>query len=258
MSRTTILYKDIAPGAEEDAAVTASGGESFSNLAELPHGLSLPDPIITGELNAWGLDGSFVLRGSKQPAFWSSTLSGEDCEFEAPPAITITFDQQYSSLGISITFDQTGGDYCTEVNIKWYQGSTLKAYKDFSPNGTFYYCNQRVESYNKVVITLKKTSLPYRRARVDHIIFGIYRTYGMSELRSASIVNQTSLISTEVPISTMRWTLDSLEDVDFLFQLKQPVEVSNNDNLIGVFYINSHSRSGPSVYSIECYDAIGV
>ena len=67
-----------------------------------------------------------------------------------------------------------------------------------------------------------------------------------------------SLIATELPISTMKWTLDSKDDVDFMFQLKQPVEVRNNDNLIGVYYIDAYSRSADTVYDIECYDALGV
>ena len=56
----------------------------------------------------------------------------------------------------------------------------------------------------------------------------------------------------------MKWTLDSKDDVDFMFQLKQPVEVRNNDNLIGVYYIDGYSRSAATVYDIECYDALGV
>ena len=43
-----------------------------------------------------------------------------------------------------------------------------------------------------------------------------------------------------------------------MFQLKQPVEVRNNDTLIGVYYIDSYKRTSSRVYPIECCDAIGV
>ena len=257
MSRTTILYKDIAPGAEEDASVSTTAVESFSNPSLLPSGVT-PAPTITCELNHWGLDGNYKLVENEPTAFWSAEMSGDDCSFENPPVITIDFDQQYSSVGLTLIFDSASGDYCNSVNIKWYQGDTQKANTDFSPNAATFFCQQRVESYNKVVITLNSTNLPGRRAKLEQIVFGIFRYFGMSELRSASIVNEMSLIATELPISTMKWTLDSKDDVDFMFQLKQPVEVRNNDNLIGVYYIDGYSRSAATVYDIECYDALGV
>lgn len=257
MSRTTILYKDIAPGAEEDASVSTTAVESFSNPSLLPSGVT-PAPTITCELNHWGLDGNYKLVENEPTAFWSAEMSGDDCSFENPPVITIDFDQQYSSVGLTLVFDSASGDYCDSVNIKWYQGDTQKANTDFSPNAATFFCQQRVESYNKIVITLNRTNLPGRRAKLEQIVFGIFRYFGMSELRSASIVNEMSLIATELPISTMKWTLDSKDDVDFMFQLKQPVEVRNNDNLIGVYYIDGYSRSAATVYDIECYDALGV
>ena len=80
----------------------------------------------------------------------------------------------------------------------------------------------------------------------------------MNEIRSAAIVNQMNESAVELPISTFNWTLDSIKEVDYLFQLKQPVEVYNDDNLIGVYYINNSSRSSSRVYEIECQDALGV
>lgn len=257
VSRTTILYKDIAPGAEEDADITTTSVENFSEPSLLPAGVT-PAPTITCELNHWGLDGTYMLVENEPVAFWSTEISGEDCLFQSKPVITINFDQQYSSVGLTIVFDRASGDYCNSVNIKWYHGETLKASKDFTPNASTYFFHQQVESYNKIVITLNGTNLPWRRAKLEHIIFGIFRYFTMGELRSASIVNEMSLIETELPISTMNWTLDSDDDVDFMFQLKQPVEVRNNDNLIGVYYIDAYSRAAATVYDIECYDALGV
>lgn len=257
MSVTTVLYKDIAPGADEDAFASTTEAMSFSDPSKLPFGIT-PDPTITCEPNHWGLTGDYVTVDTQEVAFWSTEMSGDDCAFENDPVITLTMDQQYSSVGITLAFDTASGDYCTSVNIKWYQGETLKADVDFTPNSASYFCGERVQSYDKVVITLNSTNLPNRRAKLEHIIFGVYRYFGMSELRSASIINEMSLISTEMPISTMNWTLDSREDVDFMFQLKQPVEVRNNDKLIGVYYIDSHTRQAQNLYTIDCQDAFGV
>lgn len=257
MSVTTILYKDIAPGASEDATIststTAQGADPDLLLDEIA-----PAPTITGELNHWLLNGEYQFTEEEPMAFWSSELSDENGDFSALPTITIDFGQQYSSVGLTLVFDLASNEYCSSVNIKWYQGDTQKDSKDFSPNAATYFCQNQVESYDRIVITINRTALPYRRAKLEQIIFGIYRHFGMTELRSASITNEMNLISSELPISTMSWTLDSKDDVDFMFQLKQPVEVRNNNNLIGVYYIDSYSRSAKTVYGIDCYDLLGV
>ena len=155
MSKTTLLYKDVAPGAALDAAVTAPAAQTRSVLTELPGGTT-EEPAATGELNQWGLDGSFVLASEVSPAFWSEAMSGADGSFAAgtEPQITITFSQQYSSVGISFRFDSATGGYCSALNIKWYQGSALKADQDFTPDAVEYFCQKRVESYNKLILTV--------------------------------------------------------------------------------------------------------
>lgn len=257
MSKTTILYKDIAPGASEDAAITCPSSISEANLQLLTQEIA-PAPSITAELNHWGLDGTFVPAFSQDIAFWSNELSREDCTFENPPAITVDFDEQYTSVGIFLVFDKEAEEYCSLVNIKWYQGDTLKSDIDFTPNSASYFCNNLVNSYDRVVITINKTSLPKRRAKLEQVIFGIYRYFDMTEIRSASIVNEMSLSNLELPTSEMKWVLDSHDDIEYMFQLKQPVEVRNDNRLIGVYYIDGSKRTGKSIYSIDCYDAFGV
>ena len=259
MSKTTLLYKDVAPGAALDAAVTAPAAQTRSVLTELPGGTT-EEPAATGELNQWGLDGSFALASEVSPAFWSEAMSGADGSFAAgtEPQITIAFSQQYSSVGISFRFDTATGGYCSALRIQWYQGTTLKAEQDFTPDSVEYFCQKRVESYNKVVLTFRKTNLPYRYAKVDHVIFGVHRSFGMAELRKASAVNEIDLSGTTLPSSKLSWTLDSRDNIDFMFQLKQPVEVRNDNILVGVYYIDSYKRTSGHVYPIECCDAIGV
>jgi hypothetical protein len=257
MSKTTIVYKDVAPGAEEDASVTASPAEARSHPARLPAGVS-PEAVITLEHNSWTLNGTRRSIDTQTLAFWSEEVSGEDGAFQAPPVITVEFDRQYTSVGISLVFDRALNEWCSAVSIKWYQGEALKSSKDFAPDGPAYFCQNNVASYDKVVITLNRTRLPGRRAKLSQIAFGVIRTFGMTEIRRASMVNAMDLAALSLPASTLSWTLDSRAEVDYIFQLKQPVEVRSGDQLIGVYYIDQASRSGPRLYNIDCYDAIGV
>lgn len=257
MSITKILYKDVAPAAENDATVSTADASEFSTPSLLPSELEAV-LISSLELNYWGLNGKHSLIDGHTLAFWSTEMSGIDGVFEHAPVIEISFSQQHSSLGVTLLFDTAGGGYCSHINIKWYQGETLKADSDFNPDSSSYFCSQKVTSFDKVVLTINNTNLPYRYAKLEQIVFGIYRYFGMTEIRSASVTNQMNLIAAELPVSKLSWTLDSHDDVDFMFQLKQPVEVRNDNSLIGVYYIDEYRRSAKNIYSLECYDAFGV
>lgn len=258
MAKTKVIYRDVAVGAEENATVAATGAMSESILQKLPPGVS-PGKIITLEHNRWALDGTFDrFLEESVIAFWSTEISGADGTFTANPVITITFSKQFSSMGVSLIGEEATGEYCSQVKLQWYQGTTLKAEQEYQPNAVNYFCSKRVESYDKIVLTIEKTSVPLRRAKLDRIVFGVTRTFGMNELRAASITNQMNEGAIELPISTFKWTLDSLEDVDYLFQLKQPVEVQNNGKTLGVYYIDGSDRKSDRVYKIDCKDALGV
>lgn len=256
MNKSYLKYKDIAPGAAEDAAVSSASGTEFSDLNFSEE--KEADKYISLEPNRWILGGDFVDRADRKVSFWSNKLSGDDCKFQNPPVITIEFDEQYSSTGISMSFDSATGEYCRLVGVEWYKGSALLSSVDFEISSSSVFLQNTVESYNKIVITLKETSLPSRRARVERIVFGVERVFGMTELRSVDITNETDISSLALPISDMDWVLESKDPVEFLFQLKQPVECWHNDSLIGVYYIDSHRRDSRGGYSISCYDAVGV
>ena len=257
MSKTTIIYKDIAPGAAEDAAVAASGQMEGSDPTLLPEGHSTP-AIATLELNSWLLNGTRKIMDGDTLAFWSEELSGEDGAFANPPEITVSFDQQYTSTGISLEFDAVGGDYCSQLKIAWYQAGALLAEKPFEPDGVLYFCQENVTAYDQIVITLLKTALPYRRARLTKITFGRLREFGMTEIRNAAITHEMDLLALELPVSTMAWTLDSRENVEYMFQEKQPMEAWNGDKAVGVFYIDKAKQIGAGLYNIDCHDAFGV
>lgn len=259
MSVTEILYKDISPGAAEDAELSASGQASFSDPSLLVDGVTT-EPISTLELNGWGLNGTFEPMETQQVGVWSAAVSGADCTFpeDDVPSITVVFDEQYSMTGLTLVFDESTQEYCSKIRVIWYQDSTVLSDKEFEPTTVTYFAKQRVEAYNKIEIRLLRTSLPKHYAKISKIMFGVFRTFGMAEIRSAQITNEMDGITEQLPVSKFKWTLDSLENVDFMFQLKQPVEVRNDNRLIGVYYIDSSSRSARTMYSIDCYDALGV
>ena len=253
-----LIYRDIAVGAAEDAAVTVDGAHSMSDVSLLPSGANTP-PLCILEHNFWRLNGTHMVYDGQAVAFLSSAVSDSNCEFSETPKIRIDFDSNYTTLGISLKFSPDTGDYCKQVTITWYQGETQLASQAFTPDSANYFCEKTVSAFNRVDISLDKTSLPLRRARVDQILFGIIREFQGGEIGSVTIRQDVDLISNELSINYLDWELRSNSDTEYIFQLKQPVEAYHNNKLIGVFYVDKiPERTGIGDYSVECQDALGV
>lgn len=252
-----LIYNDIALGADEDAEVTTTAAESFSDVAKIPFGVE-PGAIATGELNGWGLSHDYKVRDKQPFAFWSTARSGEDCVFDSPPTITLDFTNQHTATGLTIYFAPDSMDFCTEVEVTWYQGDTIKARGTYYPEEPRYVVANTVEVFDKLVFSFKKTNLPGKRLKVEKIIIGVIREFEGDELTSAAFVHEVSLISDTVPINIMDATFHSKDNVDYVFQRKQPVEGYNGSDLIGVYYIESGRRMGARDYEISCQDVFGV
>lgn len=252
-----LIYKDLALGADEDAAVTTTEAESFSNVAALPFGIE-PGAVATGEPNGWGLSHDYKVKDKQPFAFWSIERSGADCTFSNPPAITLEFDEQYTATGLTIRFAPDAMDYCTEIGVTWYQDGRAKVSGTYYPDTPTFVVPETVAAFDKVVISFNKTSLPNKRAKVERIIMGVIREFESDELTGVSFVHEIDLISDTVPVNVMDAAFHSKDNVDFVFQRKQPVEGYNNGELVGVYYIEQGTRTGARNYEIACQDAIGV
>lgn len=252
-----VIYEDVAVGAAAAASVASTSAQPFSDLSELPYGTE-PVVVATNELSQWVLDGSRPILTTERAAFWSAAPSKADCTFDTNPTLTITLDGTFASSGIFLYFDGDTGDYCSALTMTWYTGETAIASQDFTPTGQKYFCAKPVTGYNKLVIELKKTSLPFRYAKLRQIFFGIVREFEREDLRSVNVTEGISVISDDVEINTLDFTLDNSDDIDFIFQEKQPVSAYDGAKLIGVFYIKSSSRSSARLYDVSCQDALGI
>lgn len=252
-----LIYKDVALGADADAAPSTTTPESFSNIALLPFGAEAP-AVATLEGNGWGLGGDYDLRDGSPFAFWSVERSGTDCVFTTPPTIAFVFSQQHTSTGLSIRFAPESMDYCTEVEVIWRQGGEVKATGVFYPDTPDFIIEKTVEAYDALTISFHKTNLPGKRAKVEKVTFGVIRTFDGKELTGATIIQEVDLISDKLHTNVLDATLRGESRGDYVFQRKQPVEAYNGDDLLGVFYVENGSRTGWSNYTVSCTDAIGV
>lgn len=262
MAKTEIIYKDIAPGALDNVTPAMDDLQPFCDLNDLKLESVTPPPAATLEKDYWRLDGSFSTFPDSPKGqnwgVWSRSMAGDDGTFSVAPVLNLTFTELFSCVGLTFFFNQHGPDWCCDMNIKWYKDNTLLADEDFAPNGWEFQCIHEVKLFNKIAVTFRAMSKPYRYLKLQRAVYGITRAFGPEEFRSVNLFQSASVISEELEINTMDFILSSKDPVPFMFQRKQPMEVYHDGALQGVFYISSSKRVGEKIYEIQSSDLVGL
>lgn len=252
-----VRYKDVALGADNDATVTTTSKTAFSDVSKIPFGVT-PPALATCEPNGWGLSHNYKARDTHPIAFWSSTQSGDDCIFSSVPTITLEFTEQYTTTGLTIQFAPNSVDFCRKLAVYWYQGGNIKEQAEYEPTSPVFVLNKAVEAFDKLVFEFYETNLPRKRCKIENIIIGVIRDFNTTELKAVKAIHEVDLISNTVPINVLDVDVHSRDEVDYIFQKKQPVEMTDNGDLIGVYYIDKGERTGRLDISFSCKDAIGL
>ena len=261
-----IQYGDVAPEAKENFVPSASESE-FDTLAQLQqYNLNFPNYANPCELYQTVLDGTAQAFPSAPDdanmGLWSEQLSNDDGTFTVPIVLEFESIGQYSSQGLTLTFDTYNNIYATRLNIKWLRitddGITTLADKDFTPDNAFYFCHKKVENYNKVVITFYSLNMPKNRLKLRVIDYGYGTIFYGGELRNTKIIQEIDPISTQISINTADFTLDSKTNIEYSFQQRQPLSVYFNGDLKATTFVKSSKRKARFLWEIKSEDYIGL
>lgn len=257
-----ISYGDIAVGAKENFApqVNLADIETFVDLTQLnKYNLSFPNYGNPCEYGMVLLNSSTIPFPSnpqdENMGIWFSYK--ENLSSENPIILTLTADGQYSSQGLTFTFDTNNNVYCNNLDISWYREDTLLETKNFTPNSAFYFCHNKVENFNKLIIKFNSINLAGSRIRLRSIDFGYGTFFYGDVLRDVNVIQELDPISSEMPSNTVDFTLDSNTDIEYSFQSKQPLSVYFNGELRAVCFVTSSTRESKSVWKVETEDYIG-
>lgn len=168
--------------------------------------------LATWEPNRFKLDGSFSFPddsiGNNRSIGWvSQNLCDENGEFTPHEILTFSFGFEHSSMGVTITFDEYEG-YATDFTVMGYADNDIVESVDVIGNdenqvvilGQFYL-------YNKIEVVIKKWSVPYRRARVTEVDFGVVRVYKDDNLIKLDLIEEMDLTATTIPSSEFKFTV---------------------------------------------------
>lgn len=273
-----INYGLIDITASDDAVSNVTDIQPFADAQDI----NTPDldrlkvrKFGTLELNQWALDGTFE-QFPDNPAvenwgLWSKQISGENGVFSEAISLTLQFDDNHTSEGLTLYFRADTGDYSTDFTIDYYDSAdNLLLTKDFSANSAEYFAESLVTDYYKVVITFRKTSLPYRYLKLTEIKYGSIKIFDEDSIISASILEEVDPTGAELSINTMECTIYT-EDFQLLdpqgiyemLQQKQAINVMSYDNAgnstdFGTFFLEEPTSEDDDTTTLSCVDFLGV
>lgn len=266
MRGVSIHYGDVAPEAKENF-VPKSNDSKFDTLPQLQkYNLNFPNYANPCELYSVILDGTASAFPSVPEqanlGLWSEQISNDDGTFSEPVVLELESVGQYTSQGLTLTFDTYNQIYATRLSIKWLritdEGITPIAEQEFMPDSAFYFCRKFVENYNKVVITFYSINMPKNRLKLRVIDYGYGTVFKGNELRNVKLIQELDPISTQISINTADFTLDNKTDMEYSFQAKQPLSIYFNDNLRTVAFVKNSTRKSASIWDVQSEDYIGI
>ena len=202
---------------ETNPDLSSNSEEIFSDLDNIKE-TTIPQSknYATLEKNFWLLNDSQPIYGSEEleQTYVSSYMSDKNCLFSDKACITLTSSVYLTTLGLTMVFDSIDKNYAKKLKVKAYRDSTMIMDKDYALSSysdrLIFADNEELVRWNKIEIYFIESSLPYRRIRVNQLLFGIMETYTDENLISAESKEKTTMINSELPTHTFKFTIDNM------------------------------------------------
>ena len=202
---------------ETNPDLSSNSEEIFSDLDNIKE-TTIPQSknYATLEKNFWLLNDSQPIYGSEEleQTYVSSYMSDKNCLFSDKACITLTSSVYLTTLGLTMVFDSIDKNYAKKLKVKAYRNSTMIMDKDYTLSSysdrLIFADNEELVRWNKIEIYFIESSLPYRRIRVNQLLFGIMETYTDENLISAESKEKTTMINSELPTHTFKFTIDNM------------------------------------------------
>lgn len=202
---------------ETNPDLSSNSEEIFSDLDNIKE-TTIPQSknYATLEKNFWLLNDSQPIYGSEEleQTYVSSYMSDKNCLFSDKACIILTSSVYLTTLGLTMVFDSIDKNYAKKLKVKAYRDSTMIMDEDYTLSSysdrLIFADNEELVRWNKIEIYFIESSLPYRRIRVNQLLFGIMETYTDENLISAESKEKTTMINSELPTHTFKFTIDNM------------------------------------------------
>jgi hypothetical protein len=140
-------------------------------------------------------------------------IAGYSKPVQAPVTLTVEFNGVHSSAGITVTFDSVLGEYAVDYDVEAYDfnGAIITKVNIVNNTEIIHQALGQLYGYKKLVITVKKWSKPYRRARILEVDFGIVKIYTDDNLIRLNLLEDLDLTSGQIPSAEFRFEVDNAD-----------------------------------------------
>lgn len=252
-----IKYLDVPYGAQESAQAIGNG-QSFTDMSLVSVGA--PDTCYaTLEPFGWPLDGKRgLIPDSPTAGFWSKKRSDTEGGFAEPPILTLSFQENYTATGVTITFSPGTDEWCSKIRITWYNGEIQLDQMDAYPDSSHWTLNHAVENFDGLTVELIQTNKPGSFAKVQCIEIGQTIWFGPGEIVNPQLTNEIDPSLSTLTVDTMKVNIRDRNNRQLIPQKNQQMELYQNDKLLAVQYITESSRESKQYYTFSCQSAIGL
>lgn len=214
-----VTYKVTQAGVNDTYESTGNGLEPWSNIADMAEVAPALPKYTLLELNQWVLDGTLIpLPDSDYQAskYVSTHLCDENGYFTTRPLLTLSWNSSHDALipGITIQWSKTYEEYPLEYIVRVCNGdNVVNEIVNDANDSAFNVLFVDIQDFDRVELEVIRWNLPYHRARIEQLYVGIIRTYQKGNLMGYSHENFCDILSGELPVNKLTFTLDNSENV---------------------------------------------
>lgn len=208
-----VRFEVINHDAQNEAEADAQEDVQISRIDQITNRNSDVLDFASFEPEGWILDGSKAIppRPDEMPeaeiGLVMPCMSDEDGYYSTPQVITLTTQGAYNLLAVTLDF---GFSSAADFIIDLYNGANLIHHHEVAGNkARRYLMRQAVDDVTKAIVTITRSSVPFRKARLVEFSFGVSLLYDKSTSDSLSITEIIDPLNERVPASNMRLVVDN-------------------------------------------------
>lgn len=215
--KARITFEILDVEAHKDNTKIVTGEASISRKEQLTNKIRETTlKYATFEPDYFKLDGSFHIppkatEGDAELGWWSEALGDISGNFSPYQVIEFKFSKDHSSMGLTIAFDILNNEYASNFDIDVFgSAGNLVVHEVITNNfDSKYMLISQLSNYTRIVITIKKWSKAYRRAKVVEVDFGVIKQYEDDKIIKINLVEQMNIISNNLPSNELKFTVDN-------------------------------------------------
>lgn len=197
--------------------LAGSTNADFSRIGSALYDDGIPQTVYaTFEQGRMRLDKSQIILPAENPqaqGWVSAQLSGADGVYANPPCVDISFSKIHRVVALTFVFDRAAGDWPSDFLIEAWRGQTKILTEQARPTAAEFVSANKIENFDRLRFTWHASAKPYRRARLQQILFGIGIILDGTLLQQVTQNAETDPLSRRLPKNDVSFSILNLNGV---------------------------------------------